>query len=110
MLVLTRKLGEQIYISDGELTVTVLAKIEHANAGADRGRDVPPRRGPHPSGRIGERLLGSLAAVCGQPDVRFLRTLHGGRLLEPLPAPLSRNLPEGSHDVPGENLTQKRAS
>jgi carbon storage regulator len=25
MLVLTRKLGEQIYISDGELTVTVIA-------------------------------------------------------------------------------------
>jgi hypothetical protein len=52
MLVLTRKLGEQIRISDGELTVTVLAKIEHANAGPDelgrrvRGLNLPlPTRG-----------------------------------------------------------------
>jgi hypothetical protein len=33
MLVLTRKLGEQIHISDGELTVTVLANIEQLIAG-----------------------------------------------------------------------------
>jgi hypothetical protein len=110
MLVLTRKLGEQIHISDGELTVTVLAKIEHANAGPDGGGDVPPRRVSHASGRIGEWRLGSLAAVCGQPDMRFLCTLNGGRLLEPLPAPRSLNLPEGSHGVPGENPAQKRAS
>jgi hypothetical protein len=62
------------------------------------------------AGELANGFLAPSPLFVGSQMCGSYGTLHGGRLLEPLPAPLSRNLPEGSHDVPGENLTQKRAS